>query len=414
LKMPIPPVPSVCPPGSASFPGSIPNIVGVKDGFLWLRIIPPIPGSWLKEGTILPDSVRCIWSDPISSQGFHERPYGDLNRKYGRAGSLTGEFHDRENCEVPLKWSDEKEVRRAGVGDYPDRGDRLAVEALGNHLDSRTTGLWYDRHNRETPRLVYMGFVNPHYPYLTTEENLRYYMPRVNLPENREPFEHPFLGRSPWLPEGTDKDRPMGERELLRGRATYYGKIDSLDRRIGQTLDLLRESGEDLNSWIIIYTSDHGDMIGEHGIWEKQKFFEESVRVPLIIRWPEGLGKGRRIKENVSLCDLYATIAELAGIDLSQEERERLDSRSLVPLMKGQTSSWNNIVYSFFLQQGYRNIMIKQGNLKYQAYSREEIGEMPEVLFDLKKDRKERENLIDREEYTSVLEELRALSLEYK
>jgi hypothetical protein len=82
--------------------------------------------------------------------------------------------------------------------------------------------------------------------------------------------------------------------------------------------------------------------------------------------------------------------------------------------MKGQTSSWNNIVYSFFLQQGYRNIMIKQGNLKYQAYSREEIGEMPEVLFDLKKDRKERENLIDREEYTSVLEELRALSLEYK
>ena len=72
-------------------------------------------------------------------------------------------------------------------------------------------------------------------------------------------------------------------------------------------------------------------MLGEHGIWEKQKFFEASARVPLIMRWPSGFAGGREISENVNLCDLFATLCDLADIPTPSG----LDSRSLAGLLRG-------------------------------------------------------------------------------
>lgn len=89
----------------------------------------------------------------------------------------------------------------------------------------------------------------------------------------------------------------------------------------------LEFAGQDLDDWIILYTSDHGEMLGQHSIWEKQKFFEGSARVPLIIRWPKGFKQsGQRIESNVSLCDLYATLCDLTGVQLQQ----RVDALHIV------------------------------------------------------------------------------------
>ncbi len=78
-----------------------------------------------------------------------------------------------------------------------------------------------------------------------------------------------------------------------------------------------------INDWIIIYTSDHGEMLGQHGIWEKQKFYEASARIPLIIRYPKEY-EHRIVKKNVNSCDLFATICDLADVPLPED----LDSRS--------------------------------------------------------------------------------------
>ncbi|MFP4356601.1 MAG: sulfatase-like hydrolase/transferase [Phycisphaerae bacterium] len=89
----------------------------------------------------------------------------------------------------------------------------------------------------------------------------------------------------------------MASRRVQRARAAYYGKVEMTDMRTGRALEALRQANQDLDDWIIIYASDHGDMLGEHGVWEKQKFFEGSVRVPLIIRYPAGGLEGGLLRE---------------------------------------------------------------------------------------------------------------------
>ena len=102
---------------------------------------------------------------------------------------------------------------------------------------------------------------------------------------------------------------------MQRATAAYYGMIETIDEYYGIVLDALEAAGQNLDEWIIIYTSDHGEMLGEHGIWEKQKFFEASVGVPLFIRWPAGFGsEGRTVTENVNLCDLFATLCDFTGV----------------------------------------------------------------------------------------------------
>ena len=83
--------------------------------------------------------------------------------------------------------------------------------------------------------------------------------------------------------------------------------VETIDSQYQEVLEALTHVGENLDDWIIVYTSDHGEMLGEHGIWEKQKFFEASVRVPLIIRYPERF-EAKVIDQNVNLCDLFATL----------------------------------------------------------------------------------------------------------
>jgi choline-sulfatase len=152
-------------------------------------------------------------------------------------------------------------------------------------------------------------------------------------------------------------------------------------------LGALRHVGQNLDDWIIIYTSDHGEMLGEHGIWEKQKFFEASARVPLIVRWPKRF-KPRVVEENVNLCDLFATLCDLSGIP----SPPGLDSRSMVPLMDGDAADWRHRYHNETVSQfGGRNLMIKRDHLKYQWYG----ADLPEVLFDLQSDPGERRNALD-------------------
>ncbi len=158
-------------------------------------------------------------------------------------------------------------------------------------------------------------------------------------------------------------------------------------------------------------------MLGEHSVWEKQKFFEASARVPLIIRLPERLRRewgaaGRVVRENVNLCDLFATLCDLADLPLPADEQTMhgrgLDSRSLVPLMRGDTADWHHLYHDETVSQfGGTNLMIKRGDLKYQFYERADCREQPEVLFDLGRDPAERSNLIDDSRYGEAVEALR-------
>ena len=352
---------------------------------------------------------------PDQLQGWQQRPVGDVSCSRVpdpapdyRSAIPDVQDDDELNVAGMSKWSDRKEIYRAGPGRVRLE-DRMSTEGLRHWIDDAFAGTWYDRHQPERPSLLYLGLHDPHYPYICDEDAFRYYLPRVKPFACETPFDHPFLGLSPWPPETLEAGVDISQRAVQRARAAYYAMVEGMDRHCAQVLESLRLAGEDLDEWIIVYLSDHGDQLGEHGVWEKQKFFEGSARVPFVIRAPKYLPAGKTIDANVSLVDLFPTLCELAGVPVP----EGLDGVSLADLAHGRQQyrvhgDTQDEVCSFFLQQGYSNGMIKQGALKYQWYHHERTGEMPEVLFDLARDPTESVNLIDDARYTHEKARFRA------
>lgn len=291
-----------------------------------------------------------------------------------------------------VKWSDAKEIQRAGIGRGPNVvHDEYAVQGALQFIEEYFTSPYYDREQAGRPLLLKVSLLQPHYPYTTDASKFGYYLNRVCPFLDQPVSSHPFLGRREVRP-GID----VSVRELRRATAAYYGMVETIDEQYRRVLDALRAVGQDPDEWIIVYTSDHGEMLGEHGIWEKQKFYEASVRVPLIVRWPRRFAGGRVVRQNVNLCDLFATLCDLTGIATPSG----LDSRSLVPLLHGDADGWFDETVSQF---GLYNLMIKRGALKYQHYG----PEMPEVLFDLDRDPTEMTDFIADPIYAAALDAFR-------
>ncbi len=285
------------------------------------------------------------------------------------------------------KWSNQKEIEQAGVGEGPSQiKDRYTIQGALQFIEDYFVSPHYDRPQSYRPLLLKISLVQPHYPFLTDKNRFNYYLNRVPI-YMEERSEHPNLAT-------TQSGPPVdaSPRDIRRATAAYYGMVDTIDEYFGKVLGSLESVGQDLDDWIIIYSSDHGDMLGEHGVWEKRQFFEGAVRVPMIIRWPSVLPGGCHLDQNVSLCDLFATLCDLCDIPCP----DNLDSRSLVSLMKGEDAVWDNEVIS---QYGHDEIMIKRNDLKYMYFG----SDIPEVLFDLAADPDETENRIAMPEYTKAL-----------
>ncbi len=314
-----------------------------------------------------------------------------------------------------FKWSDAKEIARAGTGEaFHTKADAYAVQGARNFIEQFFLSPYYDRERgNHEPLLLKVSLNQPHYPYIADPERFKYYLNRVEPFVDAPLFDHPFLSERAVRP-GID----VTVREVRRATAAYYAMMETADQHFADVLDSLQSAGQNLDDWIIVYTSDHGEMLGEHSVWEKQKFFEASVRVPFFIRWPKRFG-ARRVTQNVSLIDLFATLCELCDLPIPAG----LDSRSLVPLMTGRTD-WDNEIVSMFSksnqpllaeerdewdsspihQYGGMNLLIKRDALKYQYYGEH----MPEVLFDLERDPLEQTNLISDRSYTEALDAFRA------
>ena len=191
-------------------------------------------------------------------------------------------------------------------------------------------------------------------------------------------------------------DPPVSEEQKMKAIAAYYGMVEEVDEQFGQILTALEAAGQDLDDWIIIHTTDHGDMLGEFNTWWKLKFYEGSVKVPLFIRAPKIFQGGKRRQENVSLCDLYATLCELAGAEVAPGR----DSRSLVPLLRDDSAGWPDTAVSAYAD----HVMLKQGPWKYWS-----LAPDTEVLFNLDEDPHEENDLSGKPEFKNQLSALRAL-----
>ena len=219
-----------------------------------------------------------------------------------------------------------------------------------------------------TPWLLFVSYILPHAPY-KAPNGYREHFTKITIPPN--------------VPAG--KATEYAERNLPE----YYGMIESLDVEFGRILKALREAGA-ADDTIAVYSSDHGDMIGSHGLTAKRWPYEESARIPFLVRWPRAIRAGTVIADPFGSPDVYPTLAGLAGV----EAPRGLDGADFSPLFRGETSKpprdyvYLEMAYAYVPWPGWRAIRTKQ-----YLYAR--TKDKPWLLFDMAADPWQMKNLVD-------------------
>jgi len=228
----------------------------------------------------------------------------------------------------------------------------------------------------------------------------------IDIPEFPDNLQQTYSIMDRWLNthHGVDKvdlKNPAGLRKLRRA---YYALVTYIDSKVGELLNSLKENGLDEDT-IVIFTSDHGDMLCEKGMVQKRSFYEWSSRVPLIIRFPDRVMKGTVCEQPVSLIDLLPTILDVAGA--KKQDRLPIDGESLMGLIEGSDKT-ERIVFSEMHSEGVYStcFMVRKGKYKY-IY----IHGHDSQLFDLQKDPGEWHNLAGDPEYNDLQHRLKALVL---
>ncbi len=281
--------------------------------------------------------------------------------------------------------------------DYDDEVEFESLQAL------------YDlaRDASGSPFFLTVSFTHPHSPYVTTDEYWnRYCHEKIEMPQVDEiPLhEKDRLSRNLHYCQGRDEYQ-VDEKQIRNARHAYFGMISYIDDKIGRLLKVLKDTALADNT-IVIFTSDHGDMMGERGMWYKQHFFEWASRVPLIVNWP-GKFQPARIDCEVSLVDLLPTLLDMAAEGDGCANVVEADGNSLYPIIANQRHDWDHPVISEFSADGSTGpsrMALRQG-LKYMNLEGDE-----ELLYDLRTDPLELENRIDDEQYQDQISELREIA----
>lgn len=211
----------------------------------------------------------------------------------------------------------------AAGGTDAEQTDALVADAAIRFLDEY----------RERPFFLAVGFFRPHVPCIAPRERFeRFPLERIVLPTGDVAGRQ---GKPPLAFQDESANYGLAEADLKRFVQGYYAALTLVDAQVGRLLAALDERGLNENT-IVVFWSDHGFHLGEHGAWQKQSLYEESARVPLIVAAPGRRGTGQRSRALVELVDLYPTLAELAGLT----PPATIEGTSLVPLLDEPERAW--------------------------------------------------------------------------
>ncbi|MBT3278029.1 MAG: sulfatase-like hydrolase/transferase [Phycisphaerales bacterium] len=346
-------------------------------------------------------------------------------RKQGYKTACIGKLHVHRDTKTDwdLSWSakefspakklaKDKKTMKFRTLDYPQLGLRLDkkyarygapspyVEKGHMEFAVKDKTIEFLRKNKANPFFVQCSFLKPHAPfqppkkYWDLYKDVKIPIPKAIEEDNADM--HPYLqtrGESWGVSTPTNDEI----RDAIRG---YYGCVAFCDAMFKEVLDELERLGLAENT-LVIYTSDHGEMLWDHGLWHKNCFFDQSVRVPLIMRLPGVVNKGVSSKALVELIDLCPTVLDLAGLQPLKGQQ----GKSLRALLAGKTKTHRDAVFSEVLYWGHGKMsMIYDGRHKLIA----PIGkEGFEELYDRKVDPGEWTNAVAEADKADVLAVLR-------
>ncbi|WP_067828759.1 sulfatase-like hydrolase/transferase [Nocardia inohanensis] len=354
------------------------------------------------------DGAVPSWGHELQRAGRRVESIGKLH--YRNASDPTG--FDRQQLPMHLK---------DGIGQVwgsvrdplPRRDNAPLMVSISGGADSdytrydaavtdRTCAWLTDPANRSEPWVLYAGLLAPHFPYLAPPRFFEMYDPdRMPVPTMRPEHGH---ARHPWVQTFADVlpglDDSNTEQERRRAAAAYYGLVSYLDHNLGRILDALEASGQAENT-LVVYTSDHGDMVGSRGLWGKSLMYTESAGVPLIVAGP-GIAAGSVCETPASLVDLYPTILDAAGVESTASPQR--PGRSLLELAAADADT-ERVVFSEYHAMGAPSAayLVRKGRFVLHHY----VGFEPE-LYDLATDPDQRTDLAADPGYTAVVADLTA------
>jgi choline-sulfatase len=229
--------------------------------------------------------------------------------------------------------------------------------------------------------MLFVGFVMPHLPLIAPAEFYDLYagqaLPPPRLYGQAERPDHPWIRE---LTKVLPYDKYFDAERRKKAMTAYHGMVSLLDHHVGMLLDTLEAAGLS-GSTRVIYTSDHGEMLGNHGIWGKCCMYEESVSVPMIVAG-QGVPMDAVATSEASLVDCYPTILDAFGVAETEAEADSLPGRSLFDLIR--TPDPNRLGFSEYHAVGAMSgaYMVRRGRWKYMHYA----GGLPPQLFDLESD----------------------------
>lgn len=252
--------------------------------------------------------------------------------------------------------------------------------------------------DRSMPFFLKTSFARPHSPYDAIPEYFEKYrnqeLPKASVGDWAKIHDDPETAKLPSAWHGVKSDE-----EIHLARTGYYGNVEHIDHEIGRLLDFMEEQGV-LDDTLIIFTSDHGDMLGDHNMWRKTYAYEGSAHIPMLVRLPKDLQKdiAGASDKPVMLCDVMPTILDVLGVNIP----DTVDGLSMLRPAQGQDCEWRDYVhgehctcYSTEEEMQY----LTDGKIKYIWFPR--TGR--EQLFDLTKDPTELHDLSQVPEYNETL-----------
>jgi choline-sulfatase len=333
---------------------------------------------------------------PDQLHGFEERLTTDI---YPADFGWTPDWDDPDHR--PHWYHDMSSVVDAGTCvrsnqlDFDDEVAFAAQRLLYDHARSAD----------DRPFCFVVSFTHPHDPYAIPQEWWDRYadvdipMPVHGYdPDSATPHERRLRQVC-----ALDQVSPDDEQVRAALRA-YRGAITYVDDLIQGLLDALRATGQD-DDTIVVLTSDHGDMLGERGLWYKMSFFEGSARVPLVVSAPSRFAP-HRVAIPVSTIDLLPTLVGLVNDGEMSGVVDDVDGSSLIPLLRGEVDNERGPVFCEYLAEGAAApiVMVRVGNLKLVRSPAD-----PDQLYDLVADPLERTNLVGSDGYAQAYARMRDL-----
>jgi iduronate 2-sulfatase len=350
---------------------------------------PPLLPSFLKEqgylcarvGKIFHESERMLEGKPMRST---DDPGGWDISEDERSVNEEDEMPGGNQAQEGPEWK----ISKLDVADE-ETGDGYAARRAVRIMQEKLAG--------DRPFFLAVGFRKPHLPWAAPGKYFDLYPAEKMVPPTVTGEHLKAL-----LPVAVNKraGEEVSEQQAKEFIAAYYACVSFMDAQVGLILDALKRM-KLVERTLVIFASDHGFHLGEHGLWGKSTLFEQSARTPLILAGP-GVVKGGACERTVELLDVYPTVVDLCGLS----KVERLQGMSLRPLLARPDAPWNRPAYSWLRHD---RVLGKSVRTERHRYTEWDGGKEGVELYDYQSDPQELKNLAKDEGAARVLDSMRNL-----